>query len=310
MSTNALSDFSRLHKGLPERISERNLQHARQNTLLFYETIKTDEEFEWPLSIKDINREIRFYLSSVIDRAVLQVYNEAVHQIQKTPEHKANFRALRDAPINCGGFKTANAILPHANSFEQMVTLDHVIDRYAPDWPVGRRTYCFKYVETQVVPLYVASSRNCKASVMTTTLGAAKGPYKVPTYEQLAESDWDANYSIFIKPLEFLEYVRQPHFGGASLLKANAFDNGLIDHRRRYKVETSRGKPSIFACVEFKGQKKPQPAPLKERSAGSNMLFLEKTSPKKELAGTLNFEDWSDEGYKDEVDTSVKVHQY
>jgi hypothetical protein len=199
---NPLNDFSRLHTDLPGRNTIRDLMHARRNALKFLDEIETDQ-FEWPKKIGDIDPETRFYLSRVIDRSALRVYNEAVRLIQKTPEHKANY-----------------------------------------------------------------------------------------------------------KPLESLEYVRQPYFSGATILKANAFEVGIIDNSYRYAVESNNGAPFPLACVELKQQNHPNQALVKEKSAGSNVLFLEKNSPKKRLVKTLNYEDWSDDGYRDEVMTSFKVKEY
>ncbi len=306
---NPLKDFSRLHTEIPDRSSVGDLRLARRNTLKFLDEMKTDQ-FKWPVNIGNIDTDIRFYLSRVIDRSALRVSNEAVRLIQKEPEHKANYQALIKAPKNCGGFKVEKSILPDANHFEQMVALDHVISVKAKDWPVGRRTYAFYHDDTQVIPIYVSSKRNCLASTMTTTLGAGKGPYKVPTYEGLADSEEQAQSSIFIKPLESLEYVRQPYFSGATILKANAFEAGIIDNLYRYAVENTNGTPFSLACVELKQQNHRHQAPVKELSAGSNVLFLEKNSPKKTLVKTLNYEDWSVNGYRDDVETSLKVKEY
>jgi hypothetical protein len=305
---NPLQDFSRLHTEIPNR-SSRDLRLARRNTLKFFDEMKTDQ-FEWPAKVRNVDEEVRFYLSRVIDRSALRVYNEAVHLIQKTPEHKANYKELAKAPKNCGGFKVEKSILCDANHFEQMVTLDHVISVQAKDWRAGRRTYAFYHDESQVIPLYVLSKKTCIASTMTTILGAAKGQYKVPTYEELADSEDQAESSIFIKPLESLEYVRQPYFSGATMLKANAFETGIMDNSYRYAVECTNGDPFPLACVELKQQNNPKQAPVKELSAGTNALFLEKYSPKKTLVNTLNYEDWSDEGCRDDVVTSFKVKKY
>lgn len=108
--------------------------------------------------IAEIDPEVRLYLSRVIDTAVLEVYNEAIKLIQKTSEHKNNYKVLSKAPKNCGGFKPRKkAILEEANAFEQMVQLDHVNNTHAADWPVESRTYAFHHSDTEVIHLYVSS---------------------------------------------------------------------------------------------------------------------------------------------------------
>lgn len=306
--TNPLKDFSRLHTELPERMSERGLRYERRNTLKYFAKIE-EGQLDWP-KMKDYSPEITSYLSRVIDESALRVYNEAVRLIQKTPEHKANYLELKKAPKNCGGFKIENSMLSKATHFEQMVALDHVIDQEAHKWPVGRRTYAFSYDNNQVIPIYVASRKVCISTTMTTMLGAARGQYKAPKYDDLAASEDQAENSIFIKPLESLEYVRQPYFCGATILKANAFEVGIIDNNYRYATEFTDGTPYPLACVELVGQNKPAQAPIKERSAGSNFFYFMKHFPKERLVKSLNYDDWNDDGADPDVKTSFKVKHF
>ncbi len=302
--TNPIDDFSRLQTKFPERNSQRDLRLARRNTGRLFEQIRL-EDFEWP-EIDQLGDPEKFYLSYLIDRATQKVYNEAILQIQKSPEHKENYKTLRDAPKNCGGFKDRTAILENASAFEQMVALDHLIATKAGNWQKGRRTYCFKQGD-DLIPIYVNSTRVMKASTMSTRLGTgSSGRFKVPTYSDLANSNDQATSSIFIKPLEGLEIVRQPHFSGATLLKGNAFESDTIDQNHRYQIVDQAGNVSSLACVELKDQNKPRQAPTKERSAGCNILSMKKTSPSKTLAKSLRYEDWSEEGYKDDT-KQIKV---
>ncbi|NGX26257.1 MAG: hypothetical protein K940chlam6_00172 [Chlamydiae bacterium] len=297
--TNPIDDFSRLHTEFPGRNSQRDFRLARRNTGKLFEQIRL-EDFEWP-EIDHIGDAEKFYLSYLIDRATQKVYNEAIQLMQGTPEHRENYKTLRDAPKNCGGFKERTAILEDSSAFEQMVALDHLIDTKAGNWPKGRRTYCFKQGD-DLIPIYVNSTSKMRASTMSTVLGTgSKGRFKVPTYSALANSKEQATSSIFIKPLEGLEIVRQPHFSGATLLKGNAFEADTIDQSHRYQIVDQSGNVSSLACVELKDQNKPRQVPTKERSAGCNILSMKKTSPSKPLAKSLRYEDFSEEGYKDDT---------
>ncbi len=308
---NILQDFSRLTVELTGRPT------YSQRTAIKDFIQMTDQmdkgKFIWPKTAA-IKPSIAYLLSEKIDESVLRVYNDVVHQVQATTEHRKNLKALRDAPKTCGGFTSKTALLTTATPLEQMIALDHLIDSRASSWQKGVRTICLGIKDSDdLIPVYLQSKDNVLASTMTTRLGSgSRGKFKVPRYDQLASDSYLANNSLFVEPLEALEIVRQPYFGGATLLKGNAFSTKTIDSQRRYEVldPNDSSRDSQFACVELKGQNKDKTSPIKAKSAGANILSLEKKSPKKPLSGKLHFDDLAPEGYKDDVVLEVRPKDY
>ncbi len=308
---NLVQDFSRLSVSLKGRPTY-SQRIAKEEFIKMTDQMKKDE-FIWPKT-SAIKPSIKYLLSEKIDDSVLRIYNDVVHQVQGTEEHRKNLKALRDAPKTCGGFKDKTALLKTATPLEQMIALDHLIDNRASSWKKGVRTICLGTKDSDaLIPVYLLSKDNVPASTMTTRLGSgSRGQFKVPRYDQLASDSYLANNSPFAAPLEALEIVRQPYFAGATLLKGNAFSTKTIDSQRRYEIldPNNLSQNSQFTCVEPPKQNNPHLSPVKAQSAGSNLLSLEKKSPKKPLSGKLHFDDLAPEGYKDDVVLEVRPKNY
>ena len=306
-----LQDFSRLTLELTSRPT---YSHRTAKKDFIQMTDQMDSgEFIWPKTAT-IKPSIKYLLSEEIDKSVLRVYNDAVHQVQVTEEHRKNLKALRDAPKTCGGFKEKTALLKSATPLEQMIALDHLIDIRASSWQKGVRTICLGTKDSDdLIPIYLLSKDNVPASTMTMRLGTgSRGKFKVPRYDQLASDSHLATHSPFAAPLEALEVVRQPYFSGATLLKGNAFSSKTIDSERRYEIldPNNTSQNSQFTCVEPPKQNNPNLSPIKAQSAGANILSLEKKSPKKPLSGKLHFDDLAPEEYKDDVVLEVRPKDY
>ncbi|MBS0616356.1 MAG: hypothetical protein JSR58_07395 [Verrucomicrobia bacterium] len=308
---NLLQDFSRLTLDLPTRPKYSKRVALEEFSSMTEQMDKG--EFTWPKTAT-INTGLKNLLSETIDGSVLRVYNNVVHQVQATSEHKKNLRALLDAPKTCGGFKEKTAILTNATPLEQMIALDHLIDAKSAAWQKGARTLCFGTKDKDdLIPIYLLSKNNVPASTMTTRLGTgSRGKFKVPKYDELADNANLAKTSPFATPLEALEVVRQPYFSGATLLKGNAFLTGTIDAHRRYEILDPKNatQNSQFTCVEPKKQNDPKLTPTKSQSAGANLLSLEKKSPSKSITKKLRFEEFAPEGYKDDVVLQLKSKDY
>ncbi len=298
------TDLARLHTQLPERENRMGRAERRSLKKLFSDVGKA--EYEWPKTAQ-IDSGALTYLSKKLDASVLRVYNEAVEYIQSTEEHLENYKTLRDADPNCGGFSEATAILEEATPFEQMVALDQWIDRRGGKWKKGRRTICLQQGDDDYVPLYIASRKGVPATTMTVMLGVSGGDHKAPRYSDFAEDANLAQTSVFAKPLECLETVRQPYFSAATILKGGAFERGVIDHKRRYEITdiNKKKRSSQFACVELVGQNQPKNASIKEESAGKNLVSLFKKHGSRQIHSDLNYEELAPEGYRDNVTIRV-----
>lgn len=299
------TDFSRLCLELPIRESLRDERRARRSAVILFDDVKKDG-FAWPKTA-NVDRDAKYCISQALDASMLRVYNESVKLIQGTDEHVASYSTLAGAPKNCKRFNKQKAILEKATPFEQMVALDQWIDDKEPSWTKGRRTICFR-IEDDIVPIYIAKTSKTHATTMTTMLGTgSRGKMKAPRYEDLASDQALVHSSIFIKPLECLELVRQPHFSAATIIKGNAWGRDVIDHTRRYEITDVHDicKTSQFACVELVGQKKKNNSPTKEASAAANLISLVKKHPNRPINRVLHYEDLAAEGYKDDAELSI-----
>ncbi len=119
------TDYSRLHEEMPDRQCNREERNARRNLMKLFNDVKK-EDYEWPKTAQ-IDADAKWFLAKELDDSALRVYNNVVKKIQNTPEHAANYREMREAPKNCGGFKLEKCIMNEATPFEQMIALDQVI---------------------------------------------------------------------------------------------------------------------------------------------------------------------------------------
>jgi len=232
------------------------------------------------------------YLSKKIDEVTKSVYDELEEVLTDTPEHKRRLALLKQQPRTGGTNSVAKALFKDVSPFEQMV----VVKEWQEDVALrDTHTFCLAKGQDDFIPV------RAKAGLMQTVLGTTTGSHKAPKYEDWAVNDPWANPSQkpFIHPLESLEIVRQPQFSGATVLKGNAFETECVDQAWRYGTEKG--------CVELKGQSKNSQKKL--ASAGLNLAELEKTFTDAEdpaespnICNPISYEDYADEGYRDEVD--------
>ena len=297
---------------LPNQRVERAERAARRDTLRFFDETERPE-FEWP-SVYDIDPNVKFYLSSVIDQTVLTIFNEAMDLIQDSEEYQENYRAFLQADRRtggvCGGFSMDTAILEDVTPLEQMMILGRFVQERRARLRNLTRTYCFKKDDDHVIPIYVVGRKN-DVTTMSVRIGVSQSRlYKCPKYSELATNETLAQECPLLKSLEALEIVRQPAFSGATLLKGSSFDIGTIDNEWRFKNTEDQGRPYPWACVELLGQNKVYVNRAKEQSAGYNVLSLQKVYSDRNLSNALNFEDWAPEGYRDNADNSVSVRNF
>jgi hypothetical protein len=291
--------------------SRKCTQQEKRDAVKFFQSVK-DEEFDWNNS-KDISLEAKKCIATVIDEKCCKAYQEILTIMKNTDEHKANYQELIATHPNCGRFSKKTAILSEATPFEQMVAVSNWVDKKKNLWLKRNRTICLS-VGDEFVPVYILNARKkITASLMTVRLGSARGSLKAPFYTDFAkEDDEKVSKSIFLKPLEFLEDVRQPEFLGSTLLKANAFETSTITAARRFKTISSKEPttPSHFACVELKKQNNPAILPTKEKSAACNLISLMKNNEKDPLTPTLQYEDFAKEGYQDDANIEISPQRF
>lgn len=291
---------------------DRNFRNEKRAAVKFFDTNDKIDYRNWPKTAS-IDPDVKRYFSYLIDESTRKAYIKAVALFRISKEYKAGLSEINGSKKNCGGFKGTTKILTAFSPFEQMILLKDYIEAHANNWTKGRRTLCFGVRNSfDVVPLYVQSTSNSKASLMKTTIGCgSKGKLKVPTYDDLSKDPALSQGNALLPALEALETVRQPHFSGATTIKGNALAAGTIGARRRYEIwdiksTSENAQKSQFACVELTDQNKPDAQPFKQRSAASNLFSLVKKSPTKLMAPKLQYEKVAPKGYKDDSDIDIK----
>ena len=222
--------------------------------------------------------------------------------LRGSAEHKARVALLKAQPTLAGKFSATKTLFENVSPFEQMVAISDWLARTKIQKP---HTFFLSACDNDYVPAQVKKFQNSVPTPMHVVLGSTSGSHKAPKYTDWAASNpWQKpGQKLFIYPLEGLEIVRQPGYSAATVLKGNAFELGSIDQEWRYGSE--------FACVESKGQSKNSLG--KKRSAGLNACalveaFSDAADPKAEepnICLPLAFEDYTEEGYADDLDLSV-----
>lgn len=253
------------------------------------------------------HHDVQKVIASKIDDISEKVISKLMGKVEDSKEHKARVAKLKSAPRLAGAYSKPKTLFPGINPLEQMV----VVKDWLENTSIRKQhTFFFSnqenddYVPVQVKP------RKKSATLMHTVLGSTSGSHKAPKYADWADSDprEDSQQEVFRAPLEALEIVRQPQFSGATLLKGNAFERDLISSDWRYG--------DAFACVESRGQAKN--SQKKQKSAGLNACaFVEKlgdasdpTAKEVDFAGEILFEEYTDEGYADDLNTSVSPAKF
>lgn len=242
-------------------------------------------------------------IAKVLDAATEQALTGLMTVLRGTKEHQARVALLEKQPRIAGNFDSSKVLFEGLSAFEQMVAMsDWLADAHI------RKSHTFFLSAggaDDYVPLQAKKFKTTHANMMHVVLGSTSGSHKAPKYADWAETDprEDVGQSVFIYPLEGLEIIRQPYYSAATVLKGNVFEKRKIDSQWRYGDE--------FACVETRGQKKA--TAKKQSSAGLNACtlvnrFSNEADPKAEevdIALPIKFENYADEGYNDNLNTSV-----
>ncbi len=290
----------------PQRTLPPNSASAYKSAVKFFTEVYEDG-YEWP-RMAEIDSTARWAISEALDASMHRVYNDLVPAIVAEPEHLRNYRAVKEASRLCGKFTRDRALLCDTNPFEQMLALSHVILADGPRWKSGNRTLCFGIGDDKVLPIYVMRRGNtAPPHLMQVMLGAGTKSLKPPTYSELASNTAGDQANLFVPSLNALEVMRQPFFSAATVMKVGMFAMKNISAEHRYGIISplDATQTSHFACVELPGQNLPRNAPIKERSAATNLCHLVKHSPGASIGPAIPYEQFAPEGYKDDASLSV-----
>lgn len=245
-------------------------------------------------------------IAKALDDATEQALTGLMTVLRGSEEHRARVALLTEQPRTAGKFSRDKMLFEGVSAFEQMVAVS--------DWLADANirkphTFFLAAPDEDYVPLQAKKFKTVDANMMHVVLGATRGDHKAPKYTTWAESSpWeDTSQKTFIYALEGLEIIRQPHYSAATILKGNAFELDLINSEWRYGSE--------FACVESRGQAKD--TPKKRQSSALNACTLvnrfsdvaDPQASEKNIALPIKYEDYADEGYDDDLDTSVSPGQ-
>jgi hypothetical protein len=246
-------------------------------------------------------------LSKLLDAVTLSVVTDLMQVLRASNEHQARVGLLQIQNRTAGKFSRDKILLQNASNFEQMIAMADWLSRVRIR---DSHTFFISGLNDDYIPVQVKKYPKLDANMMHVRLGATSGAHKAPKYTDWAASDpWRSEtQKVFIYALEALEIVRQPQFSAATIIKGNAFESEYVESEWRYG--------SAYACVEDKGQSKggqPKTTPKKEKSAGLNAVALadalsdaaDPIAIDTNLCTTLRYEDYSDDGYIDDLDISV-----
>ena len=247
------------------------------------------------------NREALLAISSLIDLSAERVFYQVNTTLKNAPEIKASRIILTNAPRTCGGFKQNNSLFSDLTSFEQMHVITNWVNDYGPTMLKPHTISLSADEGDSFIPLWVKPLRSGGGpNLMTILLGNSKGALKAPCYNDWAKNNPQNNS--FIEPLNSLEIHRQPGCLGSLFLKSAPYGAGLLANDWRYKVYTADKNMAPEASVELPHQKSPKTGKVKSLSAGYNLAkMVDSSMRKKNLLPTLLFEDYSTEGYNDDL---------
>lgn len=271
-------------------ISPRQSSIGRDELIKYYKKYKKGE-------LPTLNQKGQIYLATKVDEAAKDAYKTYAGALIGSPEHRARVAEISKQPRKGGKCSYSKSIMKGASAFEQIEALDAW---HTSKQPTERHTFCMGTRSGDYVPVTVNPG-----NLMYTIFGSTSGKNKAPKYAEWAKEDpWkDSTQSRFVYPLIALENARQPDFIAATLVKAGAFNADAIEADWRYGKEHS--------CVE--ASKQSSNSKQKKASAGENVASLIKhlgdtvdlEDDACDICPRIAYEDFSDEGYKDDVDISV-----
>ncbi len=267
--------------------------------------------------VDNINLGVLPVVSQVLDSSAKRIFSRV--QDYLIPRLKYAVASLNE-PRLAGRCGTINSILGNYTPFEQIVALDQWVKQHPNiskihTWRFGvlgnlevegeippwlRRN---QHPDSdQIVPIRL-SPRSSNLTLMNVFVGTSRGISKGPSYQR---GDWirldprtSPPQNALINPLNALEMVRNPE--AALLLKANAFDTGLVSHDFRYRVfEDNTTTFSRLASVELPQQKSLATRLVKAQAAGSNLFYLISHKKHRNLLSPCLYEDYFSEGYRDD----------
>lgn len=286
----------------------RSATQAAQLVSTYSQRVSNGEDFE----ISSTNDATFRAISTILDASFRRAYDEAIEPMSESKLLQEAVSYMK-SHRTCGGFRTNKASLSSLTSFEQMFSVSRFLSQN-PGLRKQYRTYAFRFSDDQVVPIQIKKPKNGEASLWTTIIGANNGSLKALAYEDMAKEDPSniAEHEIFINPLTCLEMHRNPDRIGALALKSEAFDSEFIDHEWRYQNYTVNQKPFRSASAELKKQKSNITQNMVAQSAGYNLAALiaedSQDDTRTNILREFNFEDFADDGYRDDAHPSVTAH--
>lgn len=271
-------------------ISDKQRSIGRNDLLDYYEKYENGES-------PTLSQKGQIYLATKVDEAAQDVYETYAGALIGSPEHRARVAEISKQPRKGGKCSYSKSIMKCDSAFEQIEALDAW---HKSKQPKERHTFCMGTRSGDYVPVTVNPG-----NLMSTIFGSTSGKNKAPKYKEWANEDpWkDSTQSRFVYPLIALENARQPAFIAATLIKSAAFHFDSIETDWRYGKEHS--------CVE--GVKQSKNSKQKKASAGENVASLikhlgdtvDEEDDSCDICPRIAYEDFSDEGYKDNVEIYV-----
>jgi len=255
------------------------------------------------------SNEVLVPIAAKLDSIAGECIQQLMRILRCSKEHWQRVSLLKDQDPLAGTYnkKSSKVLLGNASPFEQMVALADWHDK-AKIQEIHTFFFAAKN-NTDYINVKAALPRSGGIpTLMHVVLGTSSKYRLAPNYfDRWAEKDpWlDSGQEAYIYSLEGLEFVRQPHFSAATVIKGNAYEAEFIDEGWRYG--------ETYACVE--SPKQSANLPSKMRSAALNACALPKvladfsdpTADETDFSLPIKYENYSDSGYRDFIDTSVSA---
>jgi len=261
-----------------------------------------DSTIPSPIVLKEISDCINYVTQDVLD--------DLASQLRSSDLHTRRVSILAAAPRTSGPYKENKVLFRNVSPFEQFLAFkDYMASTQIKDV----HTYFIdsntdEYVQVRIKP----NEKN--TNLFHLMLGATRGDKAAPEYEDLAKggSNVERLEGIFGESLLALEVVRQFDCSGATLIKENSYQMGMMNSEERYGNK--------LACVELKGQTNKSIRNKKLLSAGLNACYLAKKYSEcsdpmalhKFISSDIVYEEMfsdDEDGYIDDFDVSVSVGQ-